>query len=510
MKDRAEKSLSLGSTAVRALFFLLLALNIVRTLRHAMWRDELQIFQLGSGSPSLLDLFANLRYQSHPALWDMLVWALASLTPDPMWMQVLHAVIAAILWIVVWRHSPFTRIEKLLLLLGYGLFFEYFIVSRGYALAILLAFTFIALRERRPLPVVLCWALLGLMANIAVHTAIWSMALAIVFVLEERRTDVRFIAGGAMYLALLAAAVVTMIPASDFGPWRASPEFDWRGVMVTPAVTLGAFVPLELRWLHAAANFLAEPQTAPVPFIWNPNPAHEVLALIHADADHPARLAALLSIPVLLCAVLTRNVYRTLEFTLVYSGFLLFAVLWHIPGGARHHGLVFLALIACVWTARSRVSSGPSWLLSGVLAVNALGGMLMLGSEFTTFSQSRNTAGWLERNGFAQMPLIGSRDAQVSSVAGYLGRPVYYLECECVGTFIVWNASRQSPLSAEQFRERFVRALDRTGQREAVLIRNAPLAADNQFPAAISVKLLQSFTGATTDENYWIYRASRI
>jgi hypothetical protein len=349
-----------------------------------------------------------------------------------------------------------------------------------------------------------------LMANVAMHTAIWSMALAIVFVLEERRTDVRFIAGGALYLALLAAGIATMIPASDFGPWRASPQFNWSDVMAAPTVTLGAFVPFELRWLHAAANFLAEPKTAPVPFIWNPNPAHQVLALIHADADHPARLAALLSIPVLLCAILTRCIYRVLEFTLVYSGFLLFAVLWHFPGDARHHGIVFLALIACVWMARSRASSGPSWLLSSVLAVNALGGVLMLGSEFTTFSQSRNTAAWLERSGLAQMPLIGSRDAQVSSVAGYLGRPVYYLECECIGTFIVWNAARQSPLSAEQFRERLIRALDRTGQREAVLIRNAPLEADSQLPPDISVKLLQSFTGATTDENYWIYRATRI
>jgi hypothetical protein len=191
---------------------------------------------------------------------------------------------------------------------------------------------------------------------------------------------------------------------------------------------------------------------------------------------------------------------------------LLFAVLWQFPGGARHHAILFLALVACVWTARSRSSLPRTpWLFVGMLAVNALGGLLTLGSEFNTFSQSRNAAAWIERNDLARMPLIGSRDAQVSSVAGYLGRPVYYLECECLGTFIVWNGSRQSPLSTSQFGERLVRALDRIEQHEAILIRNAPITAGAEQPGlpGISVTLLQSFTGAVTDENYWIYRARR-
>ena len=477
-----------------------------------MWRDELQIFQLGTGSTTLPDLFRNLKYQSHAALWDGLVWVVARLTQDPTWMQVLHIVIASSLWIVIWRFSPFTRLEKFLLLLGYALFFEYFVLSRGYALTALLALTFVTLRQHRPMPVVFCWILLGLMANIVMHATIWSIALAIVFVLEERRADLRFAAGIAIYLALLAIGIVTMMPASDFGPWIASPGFNWSSIVAAPAVMIGAFVPIDSRWLHAAAAFVADPHLAPVPFVWNPNPAGEILQLTSTDADHPARLAALLSIPVVLCAILTRNTYRLMEFTLVYLGILLFAVLWSFPGGARHHAIIFLALVACVWTARCRSPRpGASWLLVGVLAVNAMGGALTLGSEFNTFSQSRNAASWIERNGLANTPLIGSRDAQVSSVAGYLGRPVYYLECECIGTFIVWNKSRESPLSAAQFRERLIRALDRVGRREAILVRNAPITADSESPAlpGISLILLQSFTGAVTDENYWIYRASR-
>ena len=509
--DPARSKISFRFAASDAFFIVFLIFSVVRTLRHAMWRDELQTFQLATNSRTLLDLLHNLRYEPHGALWDGLVWGIAQVAHDPASIQVLHATIAAALWIVIWRFSPFTLPERLLLLLSYSLSFEYFVVSRCYGLAVLFAFAFAALRRHRPMPVVFCWLLLGLMANVAAHATIWSIALAIVFALEERRRDPLFIVGGAIYLMLLAFGIATMIPAPDFGPWTASPGFDLGSMNNALTVMLGAFVPLDPGWLHAAAAFLAEPQTAPVPFIWNPNPISGILAITHADGDHPARLAALLIIPVALCAMLTRNSYRVLEFTLAYAGIMLFAVLWHYAGGARHHGLIFLALVACVWTARPREALSASRLFVGLLAVNALGGVLMLSSEVTTFSQSRNAAAWIERSGLAGMQLIGSRDAQVSSVAGYLGRPIYYLECECKGTFVVWNGSRKSPLSAEQFRERLMRALDHFERREAILIRNAPLALDakEQEQFGVSVELLQSFTGATTDENYWIYRTSR-
>src|SRR5437588_5150148 len=89
--DRSDNRVSRNGAVSNAIFFLLLALNVARTLHHAMWRDELQIFQLGTNSRTLVDLSNNLRYQGHPALWDVLVWGVAHLTPNPAWMQVLHA-----------------------------------------------------------------------------------------------------------------------------------------------------------------------------------------------------------------------------------------------------------------------------------------------------------------------------------------------------------------------------------------------------------------------------------
>src|SRR6476646_4787590 len=101
-----------------ALFFLLIAIDIVRTLRHAMWRDELQSFMLASASSSIWDLFLNVKLEAHPGLWYMLVWLLTRVTSDPMWMQVMHIALAVGTWVIIYRWSPFGRAEKILILLS--------------------------------------------------------------------------------------------------------------------------------------------------------------------------------------------------------------------------------------------------------------------------------------------------------------------------------------------------------------------------------------------------------
>jgi hypothetical protein len=75
--------------------------------------------------------------------------------------QVTQLLCALALWLLIWRVAPFRPYEKLLLLLSYFLFWEYFIVSRPYALMKLLGFGFIALRANRPERRIWPWLLLG-------------------------------------------------------------------------------------------------------------------------------------------------------------------------------------------------------------------------------------------------------------------------------------------------------------------------------------------------------------
>jgi hypothetical protein len=493
-----------------ALFILLIVVNVIRTLRHAMWRDELHSFMLALDSSSLWSLLLKLKYFGHPGLWYILVWVVTRVTSDPTWMQVMHIGLAIGVWIIIYWWSPFSRLEKILLLLSYFLFWEYFVISRNYVLIALTAFAFIALRERQPRLEFILWLLLGLLANVHVFGAIWSMVLAAMLAMEGIRRRSASVAGAAVYLILLVFAIATMLPAADFSAHRAV-GFSVSGFDLT--VPFGAFVPLRPHLIWDAIEFIAHPETANIPQFWNSNPVGGFVALAHADTNHPVRLALVFAVPIAACWLIARDPLLVLEFALVYLGILLFQNIWDFPGRARHHGVVFLASIGTAWTARLRHSPAiwSSWVLGALLIVNACGGVLTLASELRPFSEGYNAAAWIKQNDLADTFLIGSRDAQTSTVAGYLGRPIYYLECECRGTFVVWNDKRfQSLLSPEEFGRRLTKAVALAGQHDAILIRNRPVTVEELTSGApnLSVALLKSFTDAPIDENFWIYRVS--
>jgi hypothetical protein len=499
-----------------AVFALLAVVAVVRAWHHPMWRDEFETYWIAVSSSSFSDLLSNMKYTAHPALLYIVVWLGTRINSNPMAMQIVQIALALGVWVVVYVWSPFSRLEKILLLLSYFLFWEYFVLSRNYVYIALIAFAFIALRERRQRPEFVLWLLLGLLANVHAYATMWSLVLAVMLAIEQmRRPSVPAyvpVAGAATYLALLAFAIVMMQPPPHYALAAPGIEFSLLRFNNELSTPLGAFVPFSLGGFRSAMAWIAHPQTAAIPDLLETTPAGEFANLTQADTLHPIRLALVFAAPTAVCWLLTRSWLLVLEFTLLYLGILLFEDIWHFAGSARHHGVVFLALVAAVWSARSRQAPivWSRWLFLGILVVNACGGAMSLVSELRPFSESYETAVWIRQNDLANAFLIGSHDAQVSTVIGYLERPVYYLECECYRPFGIWDATRHGKLTAEEFASRLAKAVALAGQRDAILIRSRPVIADDLKPFApnLSATLLKSFTNASTDENFWIYRLS--
>src|SRR5262249_6091107 len=150
----------LRDSALTAVFAAVLIFNIWRTLHHPMWRDEMQVFLLGADSSSLVDLIRNLAYEPHPYLWHILIWIGAHVYPDPLSMRIIHAALATCVWLLIWRAAPFRPVDKILLLLSYFLFWEYFVISRMYVLIALIGFSIVILRIIWPQRVLLSFILL--------------------------------------------------------------------------------------------------------------------------------------------------------------------------------------------------------------------------------------------------------------------------------------------------------------------------------------------------------------
>ena len=187
---------------------------------HEPFVDEAQSWQLAR-TLSLHDLFHTyLRYEGSPGLWHILLWVLIRL----------HVTYANIHWIcgaigfagvsVLVLKSPFPRYLKLTLPFTYFLLFQYAVIARNYVLAPLLFFLIALCWKRTPLVVAL---MLGLLANVSLHTAVISGGLAIAYLIARNRegsaSDPRFrrqlIFGAFILLGLYAFAIWTVWPPKD-------------------------------------------------------------------------------------------------------------------------------------------------------------------------------------------------------------------------------------------------------------------------------------------------------
>jgi hypothetical protein len=112
---------------------------------HELWKDEWQAWlmarDMGWG-----ELLGSLYYEGHPALWYVYlkVWSLFSNGGNDEWLiQLAHAVLMVGVYALVWFKFRLPMWLKGMILLSYYPFFEYGIVSRGYAFVMLIGFAMV-------------------------------------------------------------------------------------------------------------------------------------------------------------------------------------------------------------------------------------------------------------------------------------------------------------------------------------------------------------------------------
>ena len=190
---------------------------------HEPWADEAQAWQIARTLP-IRQIFPLLSYEGHPGLWYLCLWVLSRLHIGYAGMRYFAGAIAFLGVTVLVTASPFQRFIKLLLPFTFYLAFQYAVVARSYVWVPLLLFLcayYWPERLQRPLPIVLC---LGLLANVALHAAVISGGLAVVYLIDvwlghregtlsARRS--RLIAASALLMALYGVSIWVALPAKD-------------------------------------------------------------------------------------------------------------------------------------------------------------------------------------------------------------------------------------------------------------------------------------------------------
>jgi hypothetical protein len=163
---------------------------------HELWKDEWQAWlmarDMGWG-----ELLGSLYYEGHPGLWYLYlkVWSLFSNGGnDEMLIQLAHAILMVGVYALVWFRFRLLIWLKGLILLSYYPFFEYGIVSRGYAFVMLIGFTIVLLlpkvlskkKEDKSKDLMILGGLFFLICQTEVYAVMMAGALLFYVLLEKK------------------------------------------------------------------------------------------------------------------------------------------------------------------------------------------------------------------------------------------------------------------------------------------------------------------------------------
>lgn len=456
--------------------------------RHEPWRDELQAWLLARDSGSFLDLWRNSRYEGHPLLWHVLLFPLTRWVGHPAAMQVLHWAIAVATAATLVRWAPFPLLVRAAAVFSYFPLFEYGAVSRNYALTVLgLWLAVAALSRGRP---VAAAGASVLAANASPMGAVLQVGFgaAVLLLCPSRRQ--RALAGGVL-AAGMALAAWQIVPAPDYEHAR-----DWEWSWDAP------------RALWVARGFARAllPVQQPGVHFWESSSLFPLAADWMEAPRGLARALGVLAVVLGAVAWLVRRSPAALAMWVVGTVSLLAFAYVKFPGAVRHHGFLWVLLVAVVWlaVARGEAAKRPAvGMLVLFLAAGVAGGMTAAWYDLKApFSGARCAADHIVRAGLAGLPVVGGVDYAASGVAAYHPRGrVYYPARGEWGSFILWDFKRlpQEALTPALAVEAG-RVTDE-GQGFVVLL-NSPLAA----PEAMGCRqLAQCAPTIVADEGQWVY-----
>jgi hypothetical protein len=480
-------------------------------LHHELWRDELQPWMLARHSRSISQLITLKKYEGHPDGWFLIVYAITRVTANPLGMKLIHLLIATATVYVLARYSPFTRLQKTLLVFGYFLFFEYATISRNYALGVLFAFIFCAMFRPGPRKNYLLLAIpLALLCQTSVYGVMIAFSFTLVLLFEgigssESR---RFIKANAwrvvcaliILLASVSLSALHMLPPQD----GAMPQPSWvdhslKSFARSLSLFWNSFVPIPRFSEHFWATNI----------LWDANALHGHGALLF-----------LVPLSIAICGVSILFFIRKPVVMWAYicglGALILFKYLIHL-GQVRHDGHAFILFLACLWLARAfpnerglppsldRIANGFAPFQERVLlALFALHAAVGIGVNIAAFrvpfSEGKAVADFIRAGHMEQMPIVGHEDAPASTVAGFLDRDIYYLPEGRMGSYIVWDKKRVADNGKPAIE---VASAEAVRRREEVLVILS-YRAETLPPNA---KELASFEHSMSGDYYYLYLA---
>lgn len=490
-------------------------LGLIGICNHVMWRDEINVWLITRDSSSIVELFKNIKYEGHPPLWYICLYLLNQITHNPVIMQFFHLFLGVASVYIFVRFSPFTKLQKTLFCFGYLPFYEYLLISRNYAIGVLLIFAFCVLFVRRQSNYIQLSIILFLLANANAYCLLIAIALGLTLIFEYITTPLKinkvnkkdlifsiiiFLLGIALSLSLLIPPQDSVL-AGGMSGWIL--QFDFIRLITSLTRIWSGYISIIV-----------------------PNDKNLIEMVVFAIVSLGFLTFTSLFLirkPVALFLYLIGNA-QILIFT--YIKFL---------GGPRHFGHLYILLIASLWIAsyypktefiNNNDIDEVSWLnkfkkLSKkfvyfaeqhqkiffmlILYAQLLAGIVAFSRDLLLpFSASRETARFIQQEKLDKLLIVGSTDFAISPICGYLNTKVYYPEIKSMGSFVLFTKQRKD-VNDQEILDQTISLLKTNNQILLVLNRELNREIYNNN-SAISLSSISKFTNSfMSDEKYYLY-----
>jgi hypothetical protein len=421
-----------------ALLFGYSIFTFVGILNHEIWLDEAHHWLLARDSASIMELITNMKYDGHPALWNILLFTITRFTHNPVWMQVIHGLISISATYFFVAYSPFRFLQKAIFLFGYFVLYEYSIISRNYSLLLLLLFALTAIISRPQRQFLLIGFLLAILVNVHLFGCFISISIMLYVLLTEYgklggrvlRKDI--LIGVLLFCLGLVLSVMQIFPPEDspfISMYDKATFFDRMETVLSGFIK--AFVPIP--------DFLNQ-------HFWNSN-----FLIVYAKPLAAIITVLLVFLPALL---LVHRPFEMIFFYVAVSGILFFIYTAGIAS-QRYFGLLYIVFIQALWLSKSnRVPQGlfnmkripfffpetiRSTITSTLFFVQMVAGLITYALDLSKpFSSGREVAEFLKSDFGNNVDLITSHVA-FPSLCAYTQKKMYVLKDEKLESFIHWN-----------------------------------------------------------------------
>lgn len=201
---------------------------------HEPWADEAQAWQLAR-SLSLRSLFQTyIRYEGSPGLWHFLLWILTRAHVSYGGLHWFCGAIGVAATALLVFKSPFPRYLRLSFPFTFFLLFQYAVVARSYVLVPILLYLIAFSWKKSPVFLAL---LLGLLANVALHAAMISGGLALVYALLCMQARMPCVDVSPRRKLLALATLVSLYTIAVFTAWP-PPDQGFKTATAPPVIAL--------------------------------------------------------------------------------------------------------------------------------------------------------------------------------------------------------------------------------------------------------------------------------